>query len=589
MEYVSKIVRLVILLFLFQPYVVFANGKLSKIVVLEKSENGATLELHISERMEEEINDFDSKVKNEDIYVDPEHFGKGSILVLDKISLGKVAVNEINKLSFIDELVLKEEEGSTKNKELLINENGRKYKSTRLVFKSEQGLNFRFLEREKNEAEPIHYRLRISTVSSNNKEKKMNPYLFKKYEKISAFDTRNPLAKVVEQEHFAVKRKDLIKKIENFENNKYVTAIHQLVNIPTSDAIAMVSAQLSPDGKIVQSKDTDMLVITDQKPYVMNVLQILGQVDKQAPEVQIEVKIIELQEGAGRELGVNWKGQKQSGNRKGSAELFSSVTQSALVNGAQLPQNLLNGVVVDGIDSLTTSISALIQKGQARIMAEPKLLVANNQQGSFKMTKKHPIMVRRSINLSQNTVNSNRDNSLQENSNNQNNTLLDQDTVYPTALAAVGATNTVDKDEKKTNLVSKVNSSINNEIRSTVNRNENYSEVLFETGIVLTVSPSIRKSGVIRLVLNPKITEMSENIQSDSPNLSVREINTVAYVGDGDTLLIGGLMYDKEESVESGVPVLSKIPVLGRLFKNKKSKKSKTELIFLVKTKIVRL
>jgi Flp pilus assembly secretin CpaC len=590
MEHVSKIISLVSLVLLLHITAIAANGELSKIVIVEKGENEATLELHIRERIKEEINDFNTKIKDEDIYVDPEYVGQGAVLVLDKISLGKVDVSKISSLPFIDELIIREVVGSFKIKELRANENGREFNSTRLIFKSKQGLDFRFLEREKNEAEPIYYRIRVSAVDSEGEKKSsLNPHLFKKYEEFNAFATRNPIAKVVEQEHFSIKRKDLINKIQVYDKTKYLTAIHQLMNISGTEAISMVEAQLSPDGKIIQSRDTDMLVVTDQKPYVLNILQILGQVDQQAPEVQIEVKIIELQEGAGRELGFNWKGEKQSGNRKVSTELVSSIASKALVNGTQLAQNILNGVVVDGLDSLSLSISALIKNGRAKIMAEPKLLVANNQKGNFKMTKKHPILIRKAINVSQSTVNSNRINSIQENQNTQNNTLLDQDTFYPTPLAAVGASNTVDKDERKSNSLAKLNSNTLNEVKSTTNRNDNYSEVLFETGITLTVTPSIRKSGVIRLTLNPKITEMNENDLSDSPSLSIREINTVAYVGDGDTLLIGGLMYDKEERIENRIPILSKIPGLGRFFKSEKSKKSKTELIFLVKTRIVKL
>jgi type II secretory pathway component GspD/PulD (secretin) len=588
MEYVRQIKLIILLLITFSSQA-FSLGELSKIVILEKSKNSATLELHIRERTQEEINDFNQHIKNEFIYTDPEHVGKGAVLVLDRITHGNINVREINKLPFINKLIIKKEEGGIKNKELIANADGRKYFSTKLMFQAKHGLNFYFLEREKKEAEPINYRIRISTVSENNKRSDLNPYLFKKYEKISAFDTRNPLANVVEQEHFAVKRKDLLNKIKEHDKTKYITAIHQLINIQASEALALVQAQLSPDGKIVQSRDTDILVITDQKPYVLNVLQILGQVDKQAPEVQIEVKIIELQEGAGKELGLNWRGKMQKNKRSGDVEFISSPTKNDLINGIKTPQNIVNGVIVNGLDSLSVSISALLKKGRARIMAEPKLLVANHQRGEFKMTKRHPILVRRSINLNDSTVTSNRNTSINDNQNTQNNTLLDQDTVYPVSLAQVGATNTVDKDEQKNTIISKINSNNTAETRNTKNRSENYAEVIFETGITLTVTPSIRKSGVIRLVLNPKITEMGKNELSDSPSLSVREINTVAYVGDGDTLLIGGLMYDKEETSESGVPILSKIPGLGRLFKSKKRSKSKTELIFLVKTKIVRL
>jgi type IV pilus assembly protein PilQ len=67
----------------------------------------------------------------------------------------------------------------------------------------------------------------------------------------------------------------------------------------------------------------------------------------------------------------------------------------------------------------------------------------------------------------------------------------------------------------------------------------------------------------------------------------VREIKDTVILSSGTTMAIGGLYQDEDTVVEKGVPVLSEIPILGFLFKSYRSLKTKKELRFLVRPKIV--
>lgn len=71
------------------------------------------------------------------------------------------------------------------------------------------------------------------------------------------------------------------------------------------------------------------------------------------------------------------------------------------------------------------------------------------------------------------------------------------------------------------------------------------------------------------------------------PVLNSNTINTRVTVPDQGTLLIGGLKVNDELENEKGVPVLSKVPVLGRLFRNKNEQKSQQVLLILVKPTII--
>ena len=71
------------------------------------------------------------------------------------------------------------------------------------------------------------------------------------------------------------------------------------------------------------------------------------------------------------------------------------------------------------------------------------------------------------------------------------------------------------------------------------------------------------------------------------PVVEYTDIMTRVVVPDRGTLMLGGLTLTAEREVEAGVPVLSKIPILGRLFSNRSEVKDKQILLVLVKPTIV--
>ena len=71
------------------------------------------------------------------------------------------------------------------------------------------------------------------------------------------------------------------------------------------------------------------------------------------------------------------------------------------------------------------------------------------------------------------------------------------------------------------------------------------------------------------------------------PTLSAQRIQTMVSVPDGGTLLIGGQKLASETEVESGVPILSKIPILKRLYSSRAMVKDEQVLLILIKPKIL--
>lgn len=104
-----------------------------------------------------------------------------------------------------------------------------------------------------------------------------------------------------------------------------------------------------------------------------------------------------------------------------------------------------------------------------------------------------------------------------------------------------------------------------------------------ESGINLRVLPRVSDDGYITIAVRPEVSTFSF-IEGDSyPQIRTREAETIIRVKDGQPVLIGGLLQEQEVESTNSVPILSNLPILGRLFTKTSKSTEKTEMsIFLV-------
>jgi general secretion pathway protein D len=114
-------------------------------------------------------------------------------------------------------------------------------------------------------------------------------------------------------------------------------------------------------------------------------------------------------------------------------------------------------------------------------------------------------------------------------------------------------------------------------------------------GIILRVTPFIADDGKVEMIVSPETSELADRSQwvpiavgITAPVINSRVADTVVVVPDGQTAIIGGLMSKTKSLVESKIPVLGDIPLLGTLFKRKVTDDAKTELIIFLTPTIVR-
>lgn len=123
-------------------------------------------------------------------------------------------------------------------------------------------------------------------------------------------------------------------------------------------------------------------------------------------------------------------------------------------------------------------------------------------------------------------------------------------------------------------------------VTTTINQVTQESIQFIDSGVILNVTPFVDRSGRIMMDIHPEVS--SVRLLDGVPSLSTTEVNTQLLAEDGQTIFIGGLMKNSTSKRRTGVPILSDIPLLGRLFSNSEETGLNTETIVLISPHIIR-
>ena len=109
-----------------------------------------------------------------------------------------------------------------------------------------------------------------------------------------------------------------------------------------------------------------------------------------------------------------------------------------------------------------------------------------------------------------------------------------------------------------------------------------------DTGVLLTVTPRINSGGIVTLDVSQEQSVVGPPV-GPSGNVSVdqRSIESSISIRSGETVVLGGLITERSTRGTTGIPVLSKIPVLGALFGSTSDDTSRTELIVLITPSVI--
>ena len=109
-----------------------------------------------------------------------------------------------------------------------------------------------------------------------------------------------------------------------------------------------------------------------------------------------------------------------------------------------------------------------------------------------------------------------------------------------------------------------------------------------DTGVMLSVTPSVNAGGLVTLDINQQVTDVGDvDAATGQRNFLTRQIQSRVAVRSGDPIVLGGVMTDNETGGNSGVPGLRNIPLLGALFSTTNNTHARTELLVMLTPRVL--
>jgi general secretion pathway protein D len=105
-----------------------------------------------------------------------------------------------------------------------------------------------------------------------------------------------------------------------------------------------------------------------------------------------------------------------------------------------------------------------------------------------------------------------------------------------------------------------------------------------DVGTVLTITPTINPDGYVNLQLSQTDNSATNEVQFDAPIINTREATTQIFIRDGQTTVIGGLAGKTHNNTVSGIPFLSRIPLIGPLLFGRTTRNEDTSELFVFLT-----
>ncbi len=109
-----------------------------------------------------------------------------------------------------------------------------------------------------------------------------------------------------------------------------------------------------------------------------------------------------------------------------------------------------------------------------------------------------------------------------------------------------------------------------------------------DVGVILEVTPQVNEGDVVRLQLRQEVSSVAGTDVNGEPVIANREIQTTVLADDGEVIVIGGLIEEAESESSQGLPVVSRIPGVGRLFRSDGTSRARSNLVVFIRPTIVR-
>ncbi len=336
-------------------------------------------------------------------------------------------------------------------------------------------------------------------------------------------------------------------------NNRAAATANDAAGRGTNSGAAGDLGNFSGEVRITHDVPTNSLVITASSDDFRRLRRVIDALDIARKQVFVETVIMEVSDQSRKDSGVSWHGGRpgDQNNPAGVNVVAGRGTESLNLASALLDGSLLGGAglgifgnaidlalpgVEGGISIPTFGIvlRALQDDSSTNVLSAPNILTLDNEEASIEVGETVP---------------------------------------FPTGgfLGGLGGA-----AGGAAGLAGIPSVSFTRE----------------DVGIILRLTPQVNESDWVTLDIYQEISEVKEGSATDTlascgPTTTKRSAETHVSVRSNQTIVIGGLMQEVETEVETKVPILGDIPLIGALFRNKLKTKRKTNLLIFLTPHVI--
>ncbi|MBI5778825.1 MAG: hypothetical protein HZA49_05160 [Planctomycetes bacterium] len=303
------------------------------------------------------------------------------------------------------------------------------------------------------------------------------------------------------------------------------TLTFELSNAGVDEINPLITALLTPNyGDIKVDKRTKRFIVTDHPSVLEKITNLVHEFDGKTKQVLIEAKMVQIQLTDEFNMGVKWD-QVFSGFSKFKDFKFEG--NFPVVADAAKKINLTSTVGTFPQGNYKYVLQALQSFGNNKLISAPRLLTLSDKKAKFHVG---------------NTIQ-----------------------YYTTVVGSAAAGTTAGTSETKEYV---------------------------EEGVKLELTPSINKDGYIIMEIIPDITKVLEwriTGQGNPYPAIIQKATSTAnvMVKDGVTIVIAGIIKDEKETSYAGVPIVSQLPIIGKLLSSKREYLVKSETIIFLTPHII--
>lgn len=362
------------------------------------------------------------------------------------------------------------------------------------------------------------------------------------------------LEKIVEGNVIRIVTMDTYKKEQEAATAKEVANIRTkvfVVNHANVDKIrdAIVNAKLTSKDNLSTDARTRSIIVKDIPSTLEEIGKLIETLDKPTRQVLIEARMVEVSKNFSYELGVEWGGYL-SPNASKSALYGTGSASSTAISGTPTVNNLPGAT---GGGSTTPSVTPLSNYTPTLV----SLPTSGAPTGAFTIGY---LNAARTLGLD----------------------------LRISALESSGKGKTISSPKIMTLDNEKAVIKQGRKIPYSTVSNAGTQVQFIDAALGLSVTPQVSPDNTVLLNIDATNDQADfSNTSEGLPSITTNEATTQVLIKDGETVVIGGILTGTDQESQDDVPGISKIPVLGALFKNTSKTSTTDELLIFITPRVI--